>query len=297
MDRREFVKLSGAAAILSIGSTAIGRRSVWAQGEMALSGLGLPEVSVTLTEAGFQVTPSEAPAGWTLITFDNRLPEGNFSSASLMGLPAGETIESITASIATPSAEEEIPSWVYEAAWAGGPMALGGATAQAIVELTPGDWLVWSAGEDYPGAALTVTAAGDAASTPPTLSADVAVEMQEFAFVGLEQPISAGPHIWQVTTTGEQPHVMILFAVPEGTTIEQFLDAFMGMMSGSPTADGLDLESVQPAGGCAELSAGKTAWLELDLAAGSYAAVCFVPDQETGAPHIMLGMGAVFTVA
>lgn len=36
--------------------------------------------------------------------------------------------------------------------------------------------------------------------------------------------------------------------------------------------------------------------LMVDLAPGTYAAVCFIPDLETGAPHAMLGMTASFTV-
>ena len=35
----------------------------------------------------------------------------------------------------------------------------------------------------------------------------------------------------------------------------------------------------------------------LDLAPGTYIAVCFVPDEETGVPHALMGMVQVFTVA
>jgi hypothetical protein len=36
--------------------------------------------------------------------------------------------------------------------------------------------------------------------------------------------------------------------------------------------------------------------LMVDLAPGSYGAICFVPDSETGMPHAALGMIALFTV-
>ena len=49
--------------------------------------------------------------------------------------------------------------------------------------------------------------------------------------------------------------------------------------------------------GIAPASPGTQGWLVLDLAAGEYAAICFVPDTETGAPHFALGMIAPFTVA
>jgi hypothetical protein len=52
-----------------------------------------------------------------------------------------------------------------------------------------------------------------------------------------------------------------------------------------------------PVGGMGQLSPGLTAWTELDLAPGTYVAVCFVFDPATGMPHAVLGMVDVFTVA
>jgi hypothetical protein len=37
-------------------------------------------------------------------------------------------------------------------------------------------------------------------------------------------------------------------------------------------------------------------WTEVDLAAGTYFAVCFVLDEERGVAHAALGMAVVFTV-
>ncbi len=40
----------------------------------------------------------------------------------------------------------------------------------------------------------------------------------------------------------------------------------------------------------------RAAPLALDLARGTYIALCFVPEEETGAPHALMGMVQVFTV-
>jgi hypothetical protein len=40
----------------------------------------------------------------------------------------------------------------------------------------------------------------------------------------------------------------------------------------------------------------RAAPLALDLAPGTYIALCFVPDEETGVPHALMGMVQVFTV-
>ncbi len=37
-------------------------------------------------------------------------------------------------------------------------------------------------------------------------------------------------------------------------------------------------------------------WMSLTLEAGTYSALCFCPDEETGMPHVAMGMYTVFTV-
>jgi hypothetical protein len=49
--------------------------------------------------------------------------------------------------------------------------------------------------------------------------------------------------------------------------------------------------------GVAPMSPGNTNYLMLDLQAGNYITLCFVPDMATGMPHFMMGMIAGFTVA
>jgi hypothetical protein len=295
MDRREFLRLTGGATILGLGCTALGRRPVWAQGTTSLADLGLPEIKVTMTDKGFQVSPSETPAGWTLVTFTNSSSEEE-DAPDLMLLPAGMTADDVANALATPTAAA--PSWVYQTTFAGGPFAAKGKTTQAVTNLTEGDWLVFSGGEPrFAGAALTVTAASNASPAAVSITADVEVSLQEYAFLGLEQPVPAGSHVWQVTNTGKQPHIMLIFPLPAGTTTEQLLASMMTMMTGTPEAGAVDLGNAPSAGGCSTLSVGQTLYLPLDLAAGTYGAVCFFPDEQTGAPHVMMGMASAFTVA
>ena len=50
-------------------------------------------------------------------------------------------------------------------------------------------------------------------------------------------------------------------------------------------------------GGAAPMNAGMTAWYEMDLDAGDYGLICFIPSPASdGAPHFMLGMTAQLTV-
>ncbi|HEX5499847.1 MAG TPA: hypothetical protein VFX03_11490, partial [Thermomicrobiales bacterium] len=116
------------------------------------------------------------------------------------------------------------------------------------------------------------------------------------AFNGLDAGLQPGPQIWKVSNAGAQPHFMIVGKAPNGATTEQLLAGINAQMTGTPAANGLDLTKIPTTGGCTTLSAGQSLYLPLDLAAGSYAAVCFFPDQQTFAPHAMLGMATIFTV-
>jgi hypothetical protein len=156
--------------------------------------------------------------------------------------------------------------------------------------------MVWSGGEAIPPAPLTVAAGAGSPVAGPSLTADVEATLTEYAFKGLEAGLRPGSQIWKVTNAGKQPHFMILGEAPNGATTEQLLASLNAEMTGTPVANGLDLTRIPTTGGCTTLSAGQTLYLPLALAAGSYAAVCFFPDEQTFVPHAMLGMATIFTV-
>jgi len=275
--------------------------------------LGLPEVPITITDTGFEA-PAEAPAGRVLLTVTNAASSTQETADANLVLPAaGTTIDDVAAlfgpSAATPSApgatpaaemEGPAPAWIYQSTWVGGPIVPPGQSVQAIVNLTPGDWILLN---DSPGAPqqpqpLTVTgaAASPGATTEPT--ADVGVQLQEYAFVGLQQPIPAGPHLWKFTNTGKQPHIMILFRGPAGITMDQLMTLLQMPDEATPPPgfpyQESDFDFNEP--GLGALSPGQTSWLALDLQPGTYIALCFVPDEQTGAPHAAMGMVQIFAV-
>lgn len=92
-------------------------------------------------------------------------------------------------------------------------------------------------------------------------------------------------------TVRDQTHELQLLRVPDGTTKEDLLKCF----TGPPSACPLKSPPVD-AGGAASIAPGSTHWVELFLAPGTYAAVCFVPDIQTGMPHAAMGMITVFKV-
>jgi hypothetical protein len=257
-----------------------------------LASLGLPELKITATDQGFQA-PASVAAGWYLVTLDNQSKSD--LTADTVLLPSGQSLESMLAIVATPAAGPP-PAWVYQTTWAGGSEAAAGQSAQAIIHLTEGNWMIWNGGSPTPApVALTVTAATGTVSAP-NATADVDVTTAEYTFAGLANPVPAGEHVWKVTNKGAQPHFMSLAKLPDGTTQKQLTDAINAQMSGTPVAGGLDLSQIAGVGGTSTLSTGQSLWTAFDLAPGTYAAVCFFPDIQSGLPHAALGMAVVFTV-
>ena len=261
-----------------------------------LASLGLPELSFRITASALDATTLESPAGPVLLTVENAGKEPG-DSVTLVRLPEGLTIDEAMAQAATPT-PSLFPDWVWDATWSGGPLVDPGQTESAVVDLSPGDWYAVSAGFAQRPVPITVTGAANA--TPSALAepeAAVDVTMQDFAFV-MPEEIASGPQVWRVDNAGPQPHLMIVDRVPDGTTFDQVISSLQSLMTGgTPAAGGLAEQDFQGAGGLEASSVGQTAWIELDLEPGTYAAICFMPDHDTAQPHALLGMVTVFTVA
>lgn len=293
MDRRSFLRMTGGAAALSMGFMTPVVRMAGAQTKVGFTALGLPELKITVTDHAYQVSPAKVPAGWTLVTVDNQQKQGG-TSADIMAMPAGQTPDGILKSLAAAQAPgAKIPDWLFQTTFAGAPWAPASSTAQSVVRLDAGDWLVFS---PLPLTPATFSVTANKAGAAPAIGADVDVTVQEFAFIGLDKPLSAGSQIWKVTNIGHQPHMMVISEVPAGTTQDQLVTSTMALISGQPDPKALPPDKMRDAGGCSSLSHGQSAYLSLDLTPGTYGAVCYVPDQRTGEPHMMIGMSWIFTV-
>lgn len=260
-----------------------------------------PELTVTITDAAFELSTKEVPAGYVLLTAVNRT--NNESSIGLLGPGPGKTMQDLIREaqreLATPQpAGEFLRPFFYTATLPGGPSNVPpGGTGQAVVQLAAGDWAVWGGSEtsNQPPVFLTAKAGTTAAQTAPV--ATVTITEVDFAFGGFGQVIPAGKQTWEVVNRGTQPHMLSVSQVPAGTTPEEVLAAVGASAGATPRAGGLRREDFQDRGGVIAQSPGTTVWPLLDLPAGRYAALCFVGDPvHGGTPHAMEGMVAVFDV-
>ena len=317
--RRSLLATVMAVALLCTGLVGVAAQEATPTAATFADTMGLPELRVQITESAYEGLPAETPAGRYLLTLEVEAAEG--AGLNFLKLPEGMTFDDFMALLAgppaaspqamegTPGAEAGppegegggIPEWYFQAEMAGGTGAFAG-SAQAIVDLTPGEWIAWA---NYPGApqapvGLTVT--GEAGATPAAgaePAADVAVTMYEYDFT-VEGTLTPGSHVFAVTTVGAQPHEMFMLYSPEPVTEEQvaqFLDMEMQGGTPAPDADLPNPEEFIPAAAMTPLSMGKTGWIPVNLEAGTYILLCFVPDIESGMPHAFHGMYQVITVS
>jgi hypothetical protein len=268
----------------------------------APSDLGYPELRARVTDTRI-VAPRSVPAGRYLYTLENATSQESALSVGIAPLPNGMTLADLEASrrnsAATPSPVAPLVTWYYTARWAGAPIPLPGASASAIVDLAPGEHVVVrpEPASTQPAHPMTVTEGPDPATSPEP-PADATVTFRDHAFDGIPDFVAAGRHVWKQTNTGRQPHLMYFLRYPELLTRKQAAALYaLSPDATLPTEWGIDPTKVAPAGGAGPLPSGGTDWGIYDLERGSYLAVCFVPDLETGAPHAALGMTRLFFVA
>ena len=214
--------MAGGAAMLTLGMPA-----AFAQDStptMPTSSVldGYPTLDVTLTDDGIQLSATEAPAGLVVLRVANN--SSNENGAAVLGPGPGETMADLQAAAATPTASDEFPPFFYSATIAGGPGSLQpGSSAEALISVPAGDWVVFTEGDQEP--AFFSTADGpDSRTDPPT--ADASIDLGDFYFGGLHE-VSSGQQLWQVTNSGKQPHMLVLLGVPDGTTGDQVMATIM----------------------------------------------------------------------
>jgi hypothetical protein len=257
-----------------------------------------PELAIVATKDGWQV-PAEVNAGRLLASLDNQAGV-EFLDAQLMTMPEGVTLEEVEQVFAEePGAGEgSNPSWLYDVVFPGGPIALADGRGEAVVDLAPGEYVVLSTDQEVIatlGAQPFIVVAGEDPASAAEPASDAAIVEIDFAFK-VPDGMTAGPQVWKVTNSGNDPHMLVLEQTAEKITEEQVQALLEADTEGAtPAADLPDPEAFQPVGYVPVLSSGVSTWIPLTLQEGYQIALCFVPDQ-TGRPHAAFGMHAVFEV-
>jgi plastocyanin len=282
---------------LAVPSVVAAQDATPSAAESLLTALGYPELHVTITDTAIEA-PAEVPAGLTLLTVENTTKED--TGVFLIAPPAGVSIEVFRATAeatplpgATPGAEEEFPSWFYDAILSGGPSVGPSGRGQIVIDLQPGDWAVASEGNQEPSLLTVTEGATPAPAAEPT--ANLTVDLQEYA-ITIPQQVDPGPQIWKLSNIGQQPHVMYMVKTPRLLTMDEVMQLLQLPENATPPPGLPNPAEIENVGGMTIMSAGRTAWMAFDLQPGYYVAICYIPDKESHQPHAALGMVSVFTV-
>lgn len=234
--------------------------------------------------------PAETPAGVTRVTLDNTGQEEH--QIQIARLNTDKTFEDLTAALQQP---DPAPALALVTLSGGPTGVLPGASGTTTVDLEPGThaFLCFVSSPDgvphlAKGMVAQIEVTGTAAGGELP-AGDAEVTLQDFAFVGLST-LTPGQHTVTVTNKGPQPHEATLVKLSEGVTVEQLIAAFTSneAPSGPPP--------FTSAGGIAGIASGTESTMDIDVEAGEYALICFIPDPATGKSHAALGMVGGLTV-
>ena len=326
LTRRSGLKLAGAGAIAALATRrteigAVAQSATPAAGGGVLAGLGLPELTITVTDSSFEGVGGDIDAGTYFVHVANtmqesaqvvfmQLPEG-MTSADLMSMLGGGASGTPSAGdvSATPIAEEgdggAPPEWFYSVAIPGGVGLGPGQEGQFVITLQPGNYIVWGEDPSAPQQPVDLSVAGGTATPMADVSGmpqagftimEVATD-DGYAFE-YDGGLISGSQVVEVTNNSDQPHFVEFDLLPEGTT-KADVDALMqSFMTGTPASGGLSEEDFQPVHFIGTQSAGTTQWHEISFDPGTYAVTCWIPDiARGGAPHAMEGMYDVLTIS
>ena len=254
---------------------------------------GYPKLSVTITNDAVTASPETIPSGYVIFSVTNKTDEE--SGAGALGPPPGMTMDELIAMASTPTPDDEFPAFLYQAVIAGGVTSIpAGGTAEAILKLDAGDWGLMTEG-DQPPAFFKAVEGPDSVTTEPAYTASI--DLGDFYIGGLDNGLSAGPQLIEISNSGKQPHMLVMAKGPDTMTTEQLMTLIESESMGTPAPAGLSDEDLAAQIGVLLLSSAQTMYLSINLAPGTYGAACFVTDPATHKEHAVEGMVTTFTVA
>ena len=252
---------------------------------------GHATMTIVVTDDAIEA-PAEMPAGLTVVTQVNRA-DGD-APVVLLRVPDEVSDGQVDAL----SGSSVVPDWLSAATRVGTPgHSAAGVGAVALVDLQPGRYLVMDPTNRREPARLVATETG-LAPAMGEIRVDVGVAMAKTA-IEMPAAVPSGVSLWDVTSTGTGPRELAVVPVPAGATAEQVLLALQPGREGTPLLGGLGGSwagwSPEPVAGVGAMSPGGRVVAQVDLAPGTYAAVCLTPTGDP-TPRLQLGMTHVFTV-
>lgn len=241
-------------------------------------------VVVVATDYAFQA-PDTLPAGVVEFRLHNMGP--SLHHVTLFRLEEGKTLKDLLAAMA-PNAP--FPAWAVPL---GGPNAsIPGGWSNATLALLPGRYAMLCVIPDTTGIlhlahGMVKEFVVEGANRGKLPRADRSLVLDDYSFTWSSAP-KAGKQVWMVTNRGPQLHEVVIARLGPGKSAQDLVSWVGGGLHGPPPG--------APIGGVTMLAPGESNTIALDLPAGRYALVCFVPDAKDGKDHATHGMVREFEV-
>lgn len=240
------------------------------------------KLALRLTKAGDRPrlsAPKSISAGLVRIEFTNRGDDD--SSAQLVRVDGGRTAEDVgKAGEAWGENGKALPSWLHLAGGVG--FTPEGATSTATQVLSPGKYIAFDL-ESNASAELEVTGEEEDAELP---SAPGRITARDYSFTAAG--LKPGRNRVVFANAGKEPHLVVGAPMKRGATLAEVREAFQEDKEPPVEEDG-EIATAITDGGVRQV-------VDLDLRAGRYALICFVPDRKGGPPHVAKGMISEATV-
>lgn len=246
-------------------------------------------VTITASDYAYDA-PDTITAGIVTLKLVNKGPE--LHHVQIFRLTGGKTYDEFVTGMKSMKPGSPPPPWIEDVAGPNAPVP--GGEQSLTQELTPGSYVLICmipSPDHMPHftkgmmKSLTVVPATGAIAAAPI--ADVRVAMSDYAW-DVTPTISAGKHMIRLENNAEQSHEMFIVRLAPGKTAMDFAN-WTDTMNGPPPGT--------PMGGASGMKKGAVAYVSVDLPAGEYAMICFLPDAKDGKPHFVHGMMKSFSVS
>ena len=149
-----------------------------------------------------------------------------------------------------------------------------------------------SPGDSQPAIAATEAVSPDPTAAPAEAAAplpfEITIDAADYSFTAPEI-VRTGWVLVNLTNSGQEPHHVQFLRLNDGVSLEDFEAALK-------QGEGPALAMTQQVGGVGAIAPGISAQAVINLPAGEYAILCFIPSPADGTPHYAKGMIKGLTV-
>jgi len=274
--------------------------------ESAFADLGLPELNVSVSAAKIDGIPETLEAGRYLLTV-NAATDLEFGGGVEFLQPVGVTVdeylaENTGAEEASPVAEGEEefggpPPFFYESVIAGGIYAPPGGSAQGVIDLPPGEWIV-EGDPDSSQMPVAFEVTGEMPTDLPEPESGATISMGEYIIQVSEGELTSGTQVVKIENIGAQPHFIVAGYTTVDITEDDVAAVLEADMTGTPAAVDFDPdEDFEDSFSTGSQSSGTTMWVTVTLEPATYVLLCFFPDIDDSMPHAYHGMFEIVEIA